>query len=541
MTQLESHRRWRTALILATVLCVGSAAAASSPLRPLRTVLGEASEVPQIVIDGDQALLTLDDAIEIALEQNLSLELQRYDRTSALWRIEGAKGVFDLGTSLSAGFQSSKNPSSSQLDGAAVLDRDDRDLSIQLNQLTPYGGVGSFGLFTNRNSSNSTFSLIDPSLSASTSISYRQPLLRGFGALSTKRSILQARITSDRSGKLFEQEVTSVIQQVQQAYWALVDAREQLTVAEEGLALAIELDERNRVQVDVGTLAPIELVQSEATVATRQEGIITARTAVGDAEDQLLQLLNIDPGALWDMDLVPQTEPEVVDVEVDVDAALEAAYQNRPEMRISDLDIESLEIESAFFRRERLPSLDVTVTYGTVGLGGRSSVQDPETGDLRVVDEDLIDALDEAVSRDFDSIGMRLDVSYPLQNRAARANSATADLDLERARTDQDRLRLQIRTEVRAAARRLESAVQRIETARASRSAQERNLEAEQKRYENGMSTSYQVTEIQEDLTLARSREVSAITEYRNALTELYRATGQLLEETGVELLEGSL
>ncbi|MEM7048210.1 MAG: TolC family protein [Acidobacteriota bacterium] len=522
------------ALILVAALLALPAAAQS---RQVRTTVGETAAPPSFVISGETASLTLADAIEIALDRNLDLELQRYDRSTSLFRIEQSESIYDLGASLSVGVSENTSPSSSQLDGAAVIDSNRRDLSFGLSQLTPYGGTAQFSLTADRSSTNSSFSFIDPSYSANGSLTYSQPLLRGFGKLSTERSILQARINSDSSQELFEQEVTRIVQAVEQAYWSLVDAREQLVVAQESLDLAEELDERNRVQVDVGTLAPIELVQSEATVATRQEGIIQAQTTVGDAADRLLQLLNVPPGELWDAEIVPETPSELERIEIDSSAALEQAYDQRPELRRSELGLQVLEIDSQFFQREKLPNVDLVVGYGAGGLGGRGNIPDPITGDPVRVDEDLIDALDEVASRDFDGWNLRVNVGYAFQNRNAKAQSAIADLALERAQKELDQLRLQIRTEVRAAVRQLDSAAQRIDTARASRRAQERNLEAEQKRYENGMSTSYQVTEIQEDLSQARSREVSAITEYRNALTEFYRATGQLLDVSSIELV----
>jgi outer membrane protein TolC len=139
---------------------------------------------------------------------------------------------------------------------------------------------------------------------------------------------------------------------------------------------------------------------------------------------------------------------------------------------------------------------------------------------------------------DFPSWSTGLAFSFPLQNRAARASKVIADLDLGRTQVELDELGTVVRTEVRTAARGVETAAKTIEAAKASRILQERNLDAERKRYENGMSTSFQITRIQDDLTQARSREVSAIVNYRRALTEYYRATGRLLAQQGIQLID---
>ena len=156
------------------------------------------------------------------------------------------------------------------------------------------------------------------------------------------------------------------------------------------------------------------------------------------------------------------------------------------------------------------------------------------------INTDLTDAFSDVWGRDFDSWEIGITASYPIQNRDARAQSAIADLEVDRAKRQLDQLKLQVVTEVRTAARGVNTAAESIVSARASVRLQEKNLDAEQKRYENGMSTSFQVTQIQDDLTAARSRLVSATTAYRTALIAYYQAIGKLLDESGVELVSST-
>ena len=524
------------------VLAAVAPAAAQAPAAPERTavstVVGAAGTAPAPVVADGELRLPLDDAIEIALRQNLDLELQRYDRTTSALGVPANLGIFDLRTRLTLPLGKRDSPNTTQLEGAAVVSTESRSFTLGLAQLTAWGGEATLELDGSRFSTTSTNAFINPQYGGSDQFSFTQPLLRNFGAESTKRSILQARIGSEISREVFEQEATRVIEAVENAYWALVAAQDQLGVAQESRNLATQLHDRNRVQVEVGTLAPIELVSSEATVATREEEIIRARAAVGDATDNLLQLLNLDRAAYWDLAVVATTEPETERLTIDLEQAIATALAERPELAVQQLNVESAELDARVFRRDKLPALDLAVVYGSQGVAGRGFVLDPTTGGPIPVDDDLADAFDDAFAFDFPFWQVQLTLAYPLQNRAARANSTIADLGAARTRTDLERLRLAVVTEVRAAARAVETAAQQIESARISRRLQERNLDAEQKRYENGMSTSFQVTEIQEDLTSARAREVSAVTGYRNALAAFYRSTGQLLEVTGVELVE---
>jgi outer membrane protein TolC len=303
------------------------------------------------------------------------------------------------------------------------------------------------------------------------------------------------------------------------------------------------LHDQNQVRVDVGTLAPLELISSEAGIANREEDIIRAEATIGDAEDQLRLLLHLDQGELWDRPIVPVTDPETPRVELDLEDSIRTALSQRPEIASQIYRIDSLEIDSRFFRNQALPQLDLRLNYGLGGLSGTGpEVVDPETGEVLIpaTQGGYSDAFEQVLDRDFDRYQVQVLFSYPLQNRDRRAQRVVSELALEKGLVELEQLQQQIVTEVRAAARRVETAAKQIESAGISRRLEERNLEAERKRYENGMSSSFRVLEIQEDLTQARSREVSAVTTYRRALSDFYRSIGRLLEQKGVEL-EGAV
>jgi outer membrane protein len=489
---------------------------------PLKVEVKQPEEVAIPVTNG-AVELSLDQAIEIALRRNLGVVIERYNRIHSRLGIYQALGIYDLtvlGDLIAEGQkQASTNatrPSNSR----------DQQLNFSLAQAFPTGGtltlggtnVHQFVAFpgSNLNTIGNTF------YTSGLTFSYDQPLLRGFGRDAFEHTLLVAENASGVSQAVFVNQLTMILQQVVNAYWMLVDARGQLTVAQDSLGLARELHERNKVQVQVGTLAPLELVQSQATIATREEGIISAQEQVANAADQLRRLLNFPPGELWTAEIRPTTDPQTAaHPTIDVDASIALGLKNRPELRSQELAVQLAKLNAQFIHNQAQPQLDFTVSYG---LGGAA------TG------LGLGSAFSQITALTFPTWLARLHLAVPLQNRAARASEAIADVDSDRTRVELDQLKTVVITDVRTTARRVSTAAKQIDAAVAARKAQETNLDAERKRYENGMSTSFEITRIQDDLTAARSSEITAIVGYRTALADYYRATGTLLPQAGVEI-----
>jgi outer membrane protein len=473
-----------------------------------------AAEAPALEMKDNAIQLSLERAVEIALQQNLGLVIERYTRTQQRLGITQSLGIYDLLANATATAEDSKSATLSALVPSASSRQ---AVNFSFTQLVPTGGAVSVGWDNSRSESNSQFLQASTFYNSGATFSFSQPLLRDFGRLATERGILIARTNSQVSRQEFERQVTATIQQVEDAYWNLVGSRQQLVVAQESLGLARELHDRNRIQVEVGTLAPLELVQSEAAIASREEDIIRATAFIGDSEDVLRQLLNLPSGELWERVILPTTPPETEKVAINVAEAIATAYAERPELRTEELRVAQAELDAEFFRNQLKPTLDLNVDYGYSGVGLNFS-----------------DAFSQVTGLDFRGWTARLVFAYPIQNRSARAQSAIANLDLERLQTELDQQKTTIATEVRRSARAVETAAKQIEAARISREFQEKNLDAEKKRYENGMSTSFQITQIQEDVTQARSNEVTAKITYRTALAEYYRAIGRLLEQHDV-------
>lgn len=543
MTEIRSEgARLVAALALLWTCAAGAlpAPATAEVAAPIEVSSASRGEIaaPDLRVEGDQLLLTSQEAVRMALERNLGLQAVRYDRERARLGIAAAMGAYDLGLYGALSASEDESPAASNLDGADVQEQNRRGLTVGLSQLLPTGGTGSLQWVNGRFESNSQFAILNPSFSSGLDVSFSQPLLRGFGRQATEYTIEIARNSDVIARDRFVQQVTATIQAVENAYWSLVGSRYQLRVAEESLALARELHENNKTRVEVGTLAPLELVQSEAGIATREEEIIRARAAIGDAEDLLRTLLYLPAGPLWEKTIVPETEVEIEPRPAVLATALQEAMTRRPELAVQKSSIHGLELDAAFRRQELKPRLDLTATYGFNGVGGDVIIRGPGGEVLQVLDGGWGDALEQITDLDFPGWSIALELRYPLQNRTAKARSAIAEVELEQGRVELSRLEQLVSTEVRTAVRGLETSRQQIESARVSVRLEEKNLDAERKKYENGLSTSFQILQVQESLTAARSRLVAALTGYRRALVEYHRAVGSLLEESSVRVAD---
>jgi outer membrane protein len=507
------------ALLLAALLLATVPASAATKAKTIRINSflqpPPPTEAPAFEIKDNAVQLSVDQAVEIALQRNLDIVIQRYVRVENRLAIIQALGYYDLNATITATASSLKGQAATEFDASV---QKGEDLQSGFTQNLPLGGSLNLAWENSRTQSNSSDVNFPSYYQSNLSFHYTQPLLQGLGRYATERPILVAQSNSNVSRQTFRLQVTTVIQQVVNAYWALVNAREQLGVAQESLQLAKDLHSRNQVEVQVGTKAPLELTNSEAAIATREEGIIQATSAVGDAEDVLRRLLNLPPGTLWETPIVPTSDPKTDEkISVDLKAALTAAVAQRPELRSNELQLAQAKRDADYFHRQLKPQLNLNVDYGYTGL-----------------DTSFNSAFNQITGISFPGWTVSLAFIYPLQNRTARAASATSNIEVDRFQALYDQERSVIEGEVRTAARAVDTAIKSIDANIKAREFQEKNLDAEKKRYENGMSTSFQITQIQDQLTEARSAEVQATVNYRTALAEYYRSVGVLLDQEGV-------
>jgi len=545
MRRRSNQRCGRRGLAVAALVAVAALLAPPSRAQEVvRSAPQALAAAPELEMRDGSILLSLEDAIVAAMRRNLGLQTERFRREQAFEAIHGAQGIFDLFLSADAAKFEENSPASSALEGADVRSTEGENIDVRLDQLLPSGGIASFAWDNSRLGTNSIFSAVNPSYNVGTDFLFNQPLLAGFGETVTKSRIYIARNQSLISQEAMEQTVITTVLDVEGAYWDVVEAQEQLKVSLESLELAKQLHEMNRIQVEVGTLAPLELVQSEVGVATREEEVLRAETRAQDTADRLRQILNLEGSGIWTTPIVPTTDPETERIPIDVDAAIETALADRSELRLQNLVLTNLEIQRRVTANLVKPRLDLQLRYGYNGLGGDTnvggsgSILDPRPP--QIVPGGYSDAIDQVFRADFEGWSGGVVFGYPLQNREARANRTIADLAFAEGRAALEDLELAIRTEVRRTARAVQAAAEAIDLAKKSTGLAEKNLDAEQKRYENGLSTSFQVLEIQEDLAQARSREVTSVAAYRRAVALFHTAQGRLLDANGIELQDST-
>jgi outer membrane protein TolC len=476
--------------------------------------------------------LTLSEAVAYALENNADLNVSVNSSEASQFFLFQNYGIYDPLLSADATRSHSTSPTSSSLSGANVLSSDNFDAGAQVSQLTPWGGTYSLGFRGGRTASNSIFADINPAYNAGLTLGISQPLLRNFGKRATNILIDTARNSRDANYQLLVRSVQSVINGVEQAYWDLVYAKANLIVKQEAKTLAIELNRITKIRIDVGSLAPIDIVQTEVDIATAEQDIINAEGAVGLAEDQLKRLLNFEASSWGQTPLIPTDAIQMEKQQFDLAEGVKTALQRRPEILAQNYAVASNELRYEFWGNQTLPQLDLVGGYGRNGLDGRVFDIDGNV----IARNGFGDALSQVFNENFNSWRVGLVFSYPILNRAARGARGVAKFNLETERARLTVLEQDIIVGVRAAHRAIETASRQIDATAKGRELAERNLDAARKKYDNGMTTSFEVSQITNDLSVARTLELNALAIYRKAVSAYHNAVADILEWKGVQI-----
>ncbi len=494
------------------------------------------AETDQDATNARALRLSLDEAIRTAMQQNLGVQLQTYETRIAGQNLRSEYGLFDWIAAGDVTTLSNREPTASTLQASGS--RTTR-ANASVNQIIPTGGQYSFGFTNNRTSIGSVpvGTFVNPQYNSGLQFSFVQPLMRDFGVDITKRGVTIARNTLGITQGAFRTAVMDTVSAVEQAYLDLIYARRNVEVIKESLFLARDQSRITQIRIDVGASAPLDILQPRVQIATTEESLISAVASVRNAEDNLRALLNL-PREEWDRPIIPSEDVTYTPMTINFDAAVEQALQNRPEVNQQRLVTDTARVQALFFRNQTLPTVDFELGYNLGGLAGRTLEEDPETGQPRVVSTGYGDALSQIFGRDFPSWNVGFNLGLPIMNIGARANARAAQLDYEQSRTTEAQTRQNIAVEVRAAARAVETFARTIAASRAAREAAEQNVEAERKRYENGMTTNFQVLEVQQQLADARVRELLALVGYNKAVAAYHRAVGDILQVRNISVTE---
>ena len=491
--------------------------------------------------------LTVNEAIERALERNLDIAVERVNPRLRDLTIAESQSAFLPNVSSSFDIGRSVMPSRSQLDGAGQLidhavEAGRGGALVGLDQALQWGG-GSYTLDwdNGRTSTNNVFFSFNPSLSSSLALSYTQPLLRGRGTDPQRTELLVSRLNRDISDVDLRETVANTLADVRRAYWDLVYAAGSVDVQQQALDLAEQLVRDNRMRVEIGTLAGIEVVQARSEAAARRQSLAEARQRLRTAEIALKQLIVAGTDdELWDAEINAIDQPLFEQAPIDVDAAVRTALDARTDIERTrrQQDINTVTLRN--LADATLPALDVVGSFRVEGQGGPQLISSTLGGPAVVtVPGGYADALGHLLRLDYPAWQLQLQLSYPLGHSAQKAAHARARLQVQQTRAQIEQIELQIAAEVTNAALQIQSIDERVDAARAARELAVEQLAAEQRKFEVGTSTNFFVVQAQRDLATARDTELRAILDYQNAIIEFERVQQTSLDRAGISIVGG--
>ncbi len=485
--------------------------------------------------------LTLDEAVARALDRNLDIAVERLNPQTFDLSLAGLRAVYRPVVSATVLDRSQLNPPTSQLNGGQRVANDTLTYNGGLSQQIPWGG-GSFGLTWSNGRTDTTnlFANYNPSFVSTLSATLTQPLARGFRIDTTRQQLLVTRLNRDISESQLRSTITNTLADVRNGYWDFVYTVESIRVVQRSLELAQKLVADNQVRVDAGALAPIDIVQAEAEAASRQQELAQTEAAAQTAELTLKRLIVDGPAdPLWRSKLDPTDRPIFKPVAVDPERAVQRALGERQDLLQARTRLEANDVTLRYLKNQTLPALDLVGGYSLQGLGGTQFVREgsgiggPIIGTLP---GGFGDALGNIRNAEFPTWNLGITVSYPLGGQAD-ANYARARIQRSQTQAQIKALELTVATEVTNAALQVQSNLKRVEAASAARALAERRLDAEQSKFEVGLSTNFFVVQAQRDLADAQNIELRARLDYQKSQVEFERSQATSLTRAGITVV----
>jgi outer membrane protein TolC len=516
---------WRKIIASATaglmVLALTMPMGVSAQEEPTPYQVGQA--LPPMDPGGTMVNMTLEDAINRALELNLDIQTARLNPDIQEYSLLAAEAAFSPTFSTTLGHNNSSSQSTSQLDGGQRTTTERQTFNTSLSKSLPwYGGRLSANFSNSRSETNNIFSTRNPSFRSTLSLDYSQPLLAGFKIDNQRNALRTQEIQLEISDIQLQSRVATITDQVRSSYWGLRAAIEQIEIQRRNLAQAQELLAQNRIRVQLGSMSELQIVQAESQVASAEQALLNAeiqwrnqelnfkRLLLGGAEDELLfQTIN------------PTDLPSMQEQTVNIQAAIETALEERTDLRQQRQQREISELNLEVTRDNVRPQLDLSAGYSVMGVGGDLYERGQLGGDPVLVEKGgYTDGLQAIWDRDTPTWNVSLNFSYPIGNRAAKANLERARLQMRQTDLALRSQELAIVTEVTNAGLAVRDTYLQLQAAQRSREVAERSAEFELTRFNVGASTNYEVTQAQDDLTSARLSELRAIINYVNAIAE---------------------
>lgn len=485
----------------------------------------------QFVVD-DKLRLGLRDFLGLTLDNNYDVTVQQLSVLIQDNAITRAFSIFDPTVATGFSVTRAKAASSSSLAGAATLVQVTQPFALSVSQVLPSGGAYSAGFSENRVSSNSTYSLVNPSYSTGLNLNVSQPLLRNRGQYITRMPITLARSRRATAGANLENQVLQLIGLAELAYWNVIEARENLRVQRETLKLADAALTRSKRELELGAISSLEIFQPEANFANAQISVTQAEYRLSQAQDAARRQVgaDLDPDiARLPLDLiesidVPQGAP------LDKPATVAYALKKRQDLRTLALVLATDDLQIRQVSENLRPDLSMGLNYASAGIGGTPRL------DGFTIPDGFGGALGQLFGFAYPTLGASVTLRLPLRDRRTSADLAdtlvSKKLDVYRAKSAEQNVRLQVLNAIDQ----VENSKASVQLARVALDLAQKRVDADQKRYELGTTTIFFVLASQNDLALAAGQLVREQVNYRRNLLNLYQSTGQLLDERGIAI-----
>jgi len=533
---------------VATVIACGvmGGAALGQSLQPLPSVQIRGKPEATVVVGlGTPLELSLRDAIERALRDNLDIRVERYDLEFPDLQTSEARGAYDPQAGFSIARASSSTPTTSILQGGGISTEtaSSQTFGPTISQLLPSGGSVNARFPTIRASTNNAFSFVDPLFSSDLTIGFEQPLLRGLFNNPVRRQLRILNLDSKITETQFRQSVAEIVLRVEEQYWNLVYSNAVHKAREESRDLAVKQRDQIGQKVQAGLLTPVALTAANAEVAARDQDMLQAEVQIVAAQNALKRLLAGDPTApIWRERLVPLDRPEIRDPPATLADALQQALERRPEVVRLALQTQQQRVDREFASWETKPRVDLTGSFASIGRAGEvfRPIYDPEGGIAPVGRESdqthpafgrYRKAWNQVFDYSFPQWTVRLDVKMPIFNRAAEAQVAQVDVSLRQLEMQVKAQQQSIMVEVANAYETVVLQRRVLGVATQARELSQEQVSGEMARFEVGFTTTFEVLRYQRDLAEAQVRELRAIIDYQIAVASLRKATGNNVDD----------
>jgi outer membrane protein len=462
--------------------------------------------------------LSLRDAIYIALENNLSLQVQKSQTRKARLDLRFNKAQPYLPTlGLATRYSKSKRPSTDLRDGVEIVENEILTWNTSISQRIPLGGIFTATLSNQRQETNRINFPFNPLLITAGTVSYSQPLLKNFGTLATNYQIYSAANDYKISKYQLEEAVVNLVYEVESAYWELVYAHQNLEANKTALSRARNLVRQNEIKVKVGTAAPIEILSSKANEARNESAVIQAEQAIQTREEALKRILNMSKEPFT---IIPKDKPEIKQITPEADDFLSEALVNRADIKRLRMALEDSDLTVKYQKNQSLPSLRLIGELTSYGVGGTvwgattPNPFDPDFERYIIQKISFSQTIKDLFKLENNFLSISLNLQIPIPFTAEKARLSRARIQRESALYELKDLENTIHSEVSDVIRQLESNLKLVEADRIALELERENLKAEEKKLAVGLSTNFEVLQYQQQFADAQTSLLRSTIDY---------------------------